>query len=100
MKWKILCVEWKDARGFVERGGRISAVRLNADELEQLAHEILRVVAECKEDQDRRREWAASYAEAENVSAARRSPEWRVRASGDDEFKPLRPDPDDDGAAR
>jgi hypothetical protein len=69
MKWKILCVEWKDARGFVERGGRISAVRLNADELEQLAHEILRVVAECKKDQDRRRrEWAASYAEAENVS--------------------------------
>jgi hypothetical protein len=50
LKFKILRVRWKDARGGIVEGARISATRLNADELEQLAHEILRVVVDCRAD--------------------------------------------------
>jgi hypothetical protein len=54
MKYKILRVKWKDERGLVE-GARVTATRLDAFELEQLGHEILRVAAECKEDQSAHR---------------------------------------------
>ena len=48
LKFKILRTRWKDERGIVVEGARISATRLNADELEQLAHEILRAAVECR----------------------------------------------------
>jgi hypothetical protein len=47
LKFKILRVRWKEYGKIIE-GGRVSATRLNAEELEQLAHEILRVVADCR----------------------------------------------------
>jgi hypothetical protein len=48
LKFKILRVRWKDERKGVVEGARISATRLNADELEQLAHEILRAAVDCR----------------------------------------------------
>jgi hypothetical protein len=50
LKFKILRTRWKDERGVVVEGARISATRLNADELQQLAHEILRAAADCRTD--------------------------------------------------
>jgi hypothetical protein len=48
LKFKILRVRWKDERKGVVEGARVSATRLNADELEQLAHEILRAAVDCR----------------------------------------------------
>jgi hypothetical protein len=48
LKFKILRTRWKDAGGAVVEGVRLSATRLNADELEQLAREILRAAADCR----------------------------------------------------
>ena len=40
MKFKVTSTRWKNERGEIVQGARVSATRLNADELEQLAREI------------------------------------------------------------
>jgi hypothetical protein len=50
LKFKVTRTRWKDERGGVVDGARISATRLDVDELERLAREILRVVADCRAD--------------------------------------------------